>query len=262
MTTLDLRPWRPANGATPAGLDVVLPVYNEAHILEDNVRILRRYLDAEVPVPAVITIADNASTDGTDKLAATISETLPGVRFLHLDRKGRGLALRTAWTASTSAVVAYMDIDLSTHLDGLMPLVTPLLAGRADLAIGNRLAPDADVDRSLKREVISRTYNIILRSALHVGFSDAQCGFKAIRSDVAHRLLPLVEDDNWFFDTELLVQAERHGCRIHEIPVEWVEDPDSRVRIAATAIEDLKGVRRLRRHAVNVARPSMSASAR
>lgn len=262
MTTLDVRPRRTAHETTPAELDVVLPVYNEAHVLEEHVRILRRHLDTELSVPAVITIANNASTDGTDRVATAIAEQVPGVRAIHLDRKGRGLALRTAWTASTSPVLAYMDIDLSTHLDALRPMVAPLLAGRADIATGSRMAAGATVDRSRKRDVISRAYNAILRSALTVRFTDAQCGFKAIRADVARQLLPLVEDNNWFFDTELLVLAQRAGLRIHEVPVDWVEDPDSRVRIVPTAIEDLKGVWRLRRTADALVEAAVSSATR
>jgi glycosyltransferase involved in cell wall biosynthesis len=246
MTVLDLAKWRPAEGARPTDLDVVVPVYNEAHVLADSVRTLRSYLDTRLPIPSVITIADNASTDGTGAIADDLAQTLDGVRARHIDRKGRGLALRTAWSASQAAVVAYMDVDLSTDLDALLPLVAPLLSGHSDLAIGTRLAAGARVERSLKREVISRSYNHIVRAALHVRFSDAQCGFKAVRADVARTLLPQVEDNNWFFDTELLVLALRGGFRIHEVPVDWVEDLDSRVDIVATAIEDLKGIRRLR----------------
>jgi glycosyltransferase involved in cell wall biosynthesis len=255
MTTLDLRQAGPSGDTRPADLDVVLPVYNEAHVLEAHVTVLRHFLDTNVPVRAVITIADNASTDSTYRLAAGLAESMPGVRALHLDRKGRGLALRTAWTASASPVVAYMDIDLSTGLDALLSLAAPLLAGRADVAIGSRLAPGAQISRSLKREVISRSYNAILRASLGARFSDAQCGFKAVRSEVARRLLPLVADNNWFFDTELLIQAQRHGFRIQEVPVSWVEDPDSRVDLLATAAEDLKGVWRLRRTASRSAVP-------
>ena len=169
------------------------------------------------------------------------------MRAVHLDHKGRGRALRSAWLASTAAVVCYMDVDLSTDLDALLPLVAPLLTGHSDVAIGSRLAPGARVVRGPKREVISRTYNLILRATLRNGFSDAQCGFKAVRRDVAAALLPLIEDNGWFFDTELLVLAEHNGLRIHEVPVDWVDDPDSRVRITSTAVDDLKGIWRLTR---------------
>jgi putative flippase GtrA len=169
------------------------------------------------------------------------------VQVLHLEQKGRGRALKAAWSASTAAVVGYMDVDLSTDLRAILPLVAPLISNHSDLAIGSRLARTSRVIRGPKREFISRSYNLLLRGSLAASFTDAQCGFKAIRRDVAEALLPLVRDDNWFFDTELLVIAERVGLRIHEVPVDWIDDPDSRVDILATAREDLRGIARLAR---------------
>jgi putative flippase GtrA len=230
-----------------AAVDVVIPVYNEADGLERSVVRLHAYLSERFPVSWRITIADNASTDSTWSIATGLAARLDRVGAIHLDQKGRGLALRTAWSASSSAVVAYMDVDLSTDLDALLPLVAPLLSGHSDLAIGTRLALGANVVRGPKRELISRTYNLLLKAVLRSGFSDAQCGFKAIRTDVARSLLPLVADNSWFFDTELLVLAERNGLRIHEVAVDWVDDPDSRVKIASTATGDLRGIWRLLR---------------
>jgi glycosyltransferase involved in cell wall biosynthesis len=234
-------------------VEIVVPVYNEERAIESSVSRLRAYADARLPFPVRITIADNASTDDTWAIATRLERQIPGVRALHLARKGRGRALRAAWLASDAAVVAYMDVDLSTDLDGLLPLVAPLLSGHSDVAIGSRLARGARVVRGPKRELISRSYNRLLQTVLRVGFRDAQCGFKALRRDVARVLLPLVEDDAWFFDTELLVLAERAGLRIHELPVDWIDDPDSRVDIVSTATDDLLGVWRLlrtRRHVV------------
>jgi putative flippase GtrA len=228
-----------------ADLEIVIPVYNEERSLEPCVRRLRAYLDASVPFPAVITIADNASTDRTWPIATRLAATVAGVRAVHLDQKGRGRALRAVWSASQATVVAYMDVDLSTGLDALLPLVAPLVSGHSDVAIGTRLDRNAQVLRGPKRELISRSYNLLVRTALHNRFSDAQCGFKALRREVAERLLPLVLDDEWFFDTELLVQAERNGCRVYEVPVDWVDDPDSRVHLASTALGDLRGIGRL-----------------
>jgi putative flippase GtrA len=228
-------------------LDVVIPVYNEETDLALCVYRLHAHLRDNLPYPCRITIADNASTDGTLAVAEQLAAELPEVELVHLTRKGRGGALRTVWSASDATVLAYMDVDLSTDLAALLPLVAPLISGHSDLAIGTRLARGSRVTRGAKREVISRCYNLILRGALAVRFSDAQCGFKAIRADVAERLLPLVEDTGWFFDTELLVLAQRAGLRIHEVPVDWVDDPDSRVDVVATAIADLKGIARLGR---------------
>jgi putative flippase GtrA len=228
-------------------LDVVVPVYNEEADLEPCVRRLYAHLTATFPYPFRITVADNASTDATLERAERLAAELPEVTVLHLDAKGRGRALRAAWSTSDAPVLAYLDVDLSTDLAALLPLVAPLLSGHSDLAIGSRLSRGARVVRGAKRELISRGYHLLLRGTLAVRFSDAQCGFKAIRADVAARLLPLVEDTGWFFDTELLVLAQRAGLRIHEVPVDWVDDPDSRVDLLATAVADLKGIVRLGR---------------
>ncbi len=240
-------------------VDIVVPVYNEGHDLEPNVRHLRAYLDERFPYPARITIADNASTDGTWAIARRLERELAGVRAVHLDQKGRGRALRSAWLASDAAVLAYMDVDLSTGLDALLPLVAGLLSGHSQVAIGSRLASGAHVTRGPKREIISRCYNLILRTVLGAGFRDAQCGFKAIRADAAAELLPLVEDQAWFFDTELLILAQRAGLRILELPVDWVDDPDSRVHLRSTALADLRGVWRLLGHRRSVRLASFGA---
>ncbi|MEU9142358.1 bifunctional glycosyltransferase family 2/GtrA family protein [Streptomyces sp. NPDC048349] len=228
-------------------LDVVIPVFNEEKDLGPCVRRLHEHLTRTFPYPFRITVADNASTDRTPEVAGTLAATLDGVRSTRLEDKGRGRALRTVWSGSDAPVLAYMDVDLSTDLNALLPLVAPLISGHSDLAIGTRLARSSRVVRGAKREFVSRAYNLLLRSSLAARFSDAQCGFKAIRREVAERLLPLVEDSGWFFDTELLVLAERAGLRIHEVPVDWVDDPDSTVHIVKTATEDLKGVWRVGR---------------
>jgi putative flippase GtrA len=230
---------------TAPDVDVVVPVYNEQVALEPSIRKLHAFLSDGFPFSWRIVIADNASTDGTPFVAADLARELPGVTHLRLDRKGRGLALREAWSRSDARVVSYMDVDLSTDLRGLLPLVAPLLSGHSDVAIGSRLAAGARVTRGPKREIISRSYNRILHAALRVDFTDAQCGFKAVTREAAARLLPQIRDDGWFFDTELLVLAGRNGLRTHEVPVDWVDDPDSRVDIVHTAVEDLKGVARL-----------------
>jgi putative flippase GtrA len=233
-------------GAPPAAqIDVVLPVYDEQAALEGSVRRLHRYLSSEFPFTWRIVVADNASSDATPAIAAALAAELPGVELMRLERKGRGRALRAAWSASPARVVCYMDVDLSTDLRALLPLVAPLMSGHSDLAIGTRLANGARVVRGPQRELISRSYNRILHATLRTRFSDAQCGFKAVRRDALDSLLDAVRDDGWFFDTELLVVAQRRGLRIHEVPVDWIDDPDSRVRIVRTALDDLRGVARL-----------------
>jgi putative flippase GtrA len=239
-------PARTGASDSPA-LEMVIPVYNEQNDLEPCIRRLYAYLTTTFPYPFHITIANNASTDATPGVAEALSDELAEVSVVHLAEKGRGRALSAVWSVATAPVLAYMDVDLSTDLAALLPLVAPLLTGHSDLAIGTRLSRGSRVVRGPRREVISRCYNLLLRGTLAARFSDAQCGFKAIRKDVADRLLPLVLDTGWFFDTELLVLAQRSGLRIHEVPVDWVDDPDSRVDVLATAVADLKGIWRLGR---------------
>jgi glycosyltransferase involved in cell wall biosynthesis len=235
-----------AGSARECLVEVTVPVYNEEKVLAESVRKLHAYLTANLPFHFVITIADNASTDTTFAIARRMEAELPRVRAVHLDRKGRGLALRHVWGTSAAGVVAYMDADLSTGLEAFLPLIAPLVSGHGDVATGSRLLPGAKVVRGPKREIISRAYNVLLRMFLAARFSDAQCGFKAGRSEVIRALLPDVQDDAWFFDTELLLLAQRRGLRICEIPVTWVEDPDSKVDIIRTALADLRGMARLR----------------
>ncbi len=226
-------------------VDIVVPVRNEERDLEPSVRRLVAYLRDSFPFSARITIADNGSTDGTWAIASLLESNFPEVRAVRMELPGRGRALREIWSRSETDVLAYMDVDLSTDLNALLPLVAPLLSGHSDLAIGTRLARGSRVVRGPKREMISRCYNMLLRTSLGAGFSDAQCGFKAIRREPAKALLPLTEDTGWFFDTELLVLAERAGLRIAEVPVDWIDDADSRVDIVTTALVDLRGIVRL-----------------
>ncbi|MEV5572264.1 bifunctional glycosyltransferase family 2/GtrA family protein [Spirillospora sp. NPDC052269] len=245
----------PSGSGSPEGepggrgrlVEVVIPVFNEERVLSASVRRLHAYLSDTFPYAWRITVADNASTDGTWPLAEELTAELPRVRAVHLDLKGRGRALRRVWSGSDADVVAYMDVDLSTDLDAFLPLVAPLLSGHSDLAIGSRLSRGSAVVRGPRREVISRCYNLLLRATLAARFSDAQCGFKAGRTEIVQALLPVVEDQEWFFDTELLLLAERTGLRIHEVPVDWVDDPDSRVDVLRTALDDLKGMARVGR---------------
>ncbi|MFN8222251.1 MAG: dolichyl-phosphate beta-glucosyltransferase [Gaiellales bacterium] len=227
-------------------IDVVVPVFNEAKTLRANVELLLDHLRREFPFGFRIVIADNASTDSTSAVAFELQYEHDEVDVLRLEQKGRGRALREAWLASNADVVAYMDVDLSTNLACFLPLVAPLLSGHSEVAIGTRLAHSAHVRRRLKRELLSRGYNRLVRTLFRTGFSDAQCGFKAVRTEIAQALVPLVVDDGWFFDTELLLLAERNGFRIHEVPVDWIEDLDSRVEILPTIAADLAGLLRVR----------------
>lgn len=228
-------------------VEIVVPVFNEERSLHGCVRVLHEFLTDHFPFRWTITVVDNASTDRTLDAAKSLAADFDHVQVLHLSRKGRGLALRESWGASGADVVVYMDVDLSTGLDALLPLVAPLVNGHSDLAIGSRLAPGARTVRGPKRELISRCYNQLVRIVHGARFSDAQCGFKAARTEVVRPLLARVEDESWFFDTELLLLAEHNGLRVHEVPVDWVEDVDSRVDVAATAWNDVRGLLRVAR---------------
>ena len=231
-----------------ASVDVVIPVYNEQAVLESSVETLRAHLAQHCPYRWRIVIANNASKDRTLEIARSLETRYPGeVAVEHLDQKGRGRALKQAWGNSTADVMAYMDVDLSTNLRHFLPMISPVIEGRYHLATGSRLMPGARVKRQPKREIISRCYNLIVKGMFpRRRFFDAQCGFKAIDAAVRSELLPHIVDNNWFFDTELLLRAEQQGWRVWEIPVEWIEDLDTRVKIWDTAIEDLKGLVRVR----------------
>jgi glycosyltransferase involved in cell wall biosynthesis len=230
-------------------VDVVIPVYNEERDLERSITTLRRFLlEHGEPWRWRIVVADNASIDRTLAIAEGLATRWPGeVGVVHLDQKGRGRALRQAWSTSDADVVCYMDVDLSTDLLALPPLIRALTSGY-DVAFGSRLKPGARVRRGLKREIISRSYNALIKLFFWHHFWDAQCGFKGVTRRVVEDLVPLVQDQAWFFDTELLLIAEKNGYRLYELPVAWVDDPDSRVKIVKTAWEDVKGLWRLKRH--------------
>jgi glycosyltransferase involved in cell wall biosynthesis len=235
-------------------VEVVVPVYNEEAALPQSISRLCDYLETYFPYRWSVVIADNASTDHTLAVAKGLATAHPWVSVLHLDEKGRGRALKVAWLASEAEIVAYMDVDLSTNLWSFLPLIAPLATGHSDLAIGSRLFKGAAVTRQWKREVISRCYNLLIKLLFRNRFSDAQCGFKALKGSTARSLLPQVEDEEWFFDTELLLLAEEQGYRISEVPVDWIEDLDSRVDVFSTALKDVKGLLRVREQRLH--RPS------
>ncbi len=234
-----------------ANVDVVIPVYNEEHSLPVSVPQVIAFFDAHPEHQWRIVIADNASIDHTPEVSRGLEAQYPGrVVALHIPVKGRGIALRTAWLTSEADVVAYMDVDLSTDLAHLPALVDPIAAGEVDLSYGTRLHQDSRTNRSFKREFISRSYVFILRTLAGLHVTDAQCGFKAMSREAARALVPLVRDNAWFFDSELLLVAQENGYRLREVPVHWEEDADTRVHIVKTATDDLTGIWRLKRGGV------------
>jgi len=226
-------------------IDIVVPVLNEEKILQKSITTLDEYMAKHLPYRYQITIADNGSQDETLEIAKNLVEKHQSVQVVSLAERGRGRALKQVWQNSPADILAYMDVDLSTSLDDFLPMIQPLLAGEAGVAIGSRLMKDSRTSRGMKREFISRCYNRIIKWTSGTKFSDAQCGFKAIRRDVAAKFLPIIKDNEWFFDTELLIKTERAGVPIYEQPVTWIEDTDSRVKIVKTAVDDLKGLYRV-----------------
>ena len=226
-------------------VDIVVPVLNEEKILRRSITTLDEYMAKHLPYRYQITIADNGSQDKTLEIAKSLAEKHRSVRVVSLAERGRGRALKRVWQNSPADILTYMDVDLSTSLDDFLPMIQPLVAGEAGVAIGSRLMKDSRTSRGVKREFISRCYNSIIKWTSGTKFSDAQCGFKAIRRDVAAKFLPRIKDNEWFFDTELLIKTERAGVSIHEQPVTWIEDTDSRVKIVKTAVDDLKGLYRV-----------------
>ena len=228
-------------------VEVVVPVLNEERTLRTNIETLYNFLRAQDGLQFRITIADNGSTDRTQVIANELAENYAAIRVVRMSERGRGRALKQVWMDSDADILSYMDVDLSTSLDDFMPLIKPLINGEAGVAIGSRLSKHSRTTRGFKRDFISKTYNKIIKTYMGTKFSDAQCGFKAIRRDVARTLLPKVTDTKWFFDTELLIKAEKTGVKIHEQPVTWIEDTDSRVKIVKTVTEDLRGLARVKK---------------
>ena len=228
-------------------LDIVLPVYNEERVLAGSVEKLRAYLqEHDFPYSWRIVIADNASTDGTLAAGEALADVFADVEVIHLPRKGRGRALRKAWLESDADAACFMDIDLSTHLDGLEPLARAVLDEGYDVATGSRMTRGSQIERSIGREITSRGFILLIKLLFLVRLSDTQCGFKAISREAAHELVPRIENEEWFFDTELLLLAEKGGYRVKEIPIRWVEDTDTRVNVPKTILEDLAGLLRMR----------------
>ena len=228
-------------------LDIVIPVYNEAHVIAGSVERLRTYLqETSFPYSWRVVIADNASTDRTLEVAQGLTQRFPDVAVVHLPQKGRGRALRKAWLESDADAMCYMDVDLSTDLSALLPLAKAVLEDGCDLAAGSRMTRGSQIQRSLRRETTSRGFIFLIKVFFFSKLSDTQCGFKAITRQAARELLPLVQNEEWFFDTELLLLAEKGGYRVKDVPVRWIEDPDSRVNVRKTVLEDLQGLARMR----------------
>ncbi len=239
-------------------VDVAVPVYNEERALPRTIPKLCTFLsEPAFPHSWRIVIADNASVDGTPEVGRRLADEYGDqVEYVRIEAKGRGRALKRTWLESPMEIVSYMDVDLSTDLEAFPALIGAIAEEGFDVAIGSRLAQDSQVKRSLGRRVLTGGYNLMIKAAFSTSFSDAQCGFKAASREAAQRVVPLIEDNDWFFDTELLILAEKLGYRVKDVPVVWDEDKDTRVNVAATIVEDLRGLLRLR-----LRRPWLAAAA-
>ncbi len=228
---------------------VAIPVYNEERALPETMPVLREFLAGpEFPYEWTIYIADNASIDKTPEVSRELEKQFPGeIEYVRIERKGRGYALKKVWGDSAADILSFMDTDLSTGLDAFPALIKAVAEDGYDIAIGSRLMEGAKVTRSLKRRILTFGYNNIIKGMFFTRFSDAQCGFKAVTREVADKIVPMIQDTNWFFDTELLILAEKMGYRIKDVPVRWVEDTDTRVKISGTIMEDVRGLIRMRR---------------
>ena len=226
-------------------INLTIPVYNEEAQLASSVARVLAVLDACPQHRYEVVIAENGSTDRTAEIARELAAWDPRVRVAPIAQKGRGGALKQAWLESGADLLAYMDVDLSTDLEAWPRLLQPIIGGTHDLVTGSRLVAGSRIKRSWRREFLSRGYSLLARWVVRAPCRDLQCGFKALRKSTALALLPQVQDTGWFFDTELIVLAARAGDRVMEIPITWVEDPDSRVRIVSTALADLRGLARL-----------------
>ena len=231
-----------------ATVDIVIPVLNEEVALPVCIEKLMAFTSDYPERDWRIVVADNGSTDRTTDIAIELSEQHSNISLSRLEQRGRGRALKKAWRESEADVRLYMDVDLSTDLQSLPPLVAAIADDGYEVAIGSRLIKDSEVvDRTVKREITSRGYNVMIHFFFPLTkWKDAQCGFKAISRRTAENILPLVKDNAWFLDTELLLLAGKAGYGIKEIPVHWEDDPDTRVKIVSTAWEDVKGLLRLR----------------
>jgi glycosyltransferase involved in cell wall biosynthesis len=229
---------------------VCIPVYNEERALPQTMPVLREFLAGpEFPYDWKIYIADNASIDRTPEAGRKLEQEYPGeIEYVRIERKGRGYALKKVWgeSAADADVLSFMDVDLSTGIEAFPALIKAVAEDGYDIAIGSRRMKGAQVTRGLKRRVLTFGYNNMIKAMFFTRFSDAQCGFKAVTREVADKIVPMIQDTNWFFDTELLILAEKMGYRIKDVPVRWIEDTDTRVKISTTVMDDVRGLVRMR----------------
>lgn len=225
---------------------LVIPIYNEEKIIENTVRETIKYLNENTKYSYILVVADNASTDSSPEIVKNLQKEIPFLEYVRLPKKGRGLALHTVWKDFNAEVVAYMDADLSSPLTSLPNIIDPILNNESDVTFGSRLLPPGQaINRKGKRELTSQGYNFLLQFILGATFKDAQCGFKAISKEKFNQVEEEIKNQNWFYDTELLLISQYKGLRLKEVPITWVDDPDSSVKVFKTIVENLKEMGRV-----------------
>lgn len=228
-------------------VEITVPVYNEEKELAKNILTLLHFCEKNLKnYDWHITIADNASNDNTPIIGATLAKNTTKISLFRLEQKGRGRAVKRVWSQSGSDFCVYMDLDLSTDLVHL-PKILEVLQNGYDIAIGSRLARGAKVEgRTVLREFTSRVLNFFfIRLFFQTHFTDAQCGFKGITKKAVNELIPHIKDNDWFFDGEMLIVGEKSGYKIYEIPVHWIDNPGSTVRLLSTIRNDIEAMVRL-----------------
>ena len=232
-------------------IDLVLPVYNGENYIEKSIRKLHDWIKQNPDHEYNIVIAINASTDNTLNIAKKLESELPNeIRVMNIPQKGRGVAIRTGWENSNAEICAYMDADLSADLKHITEIIEPIIKNEAQICCGSRKMQDSSVKTTLMRGVLSWLYNLTLRTTLGLKIADSQCGFKSIRTDAAKKIIPLVESNGWFFDSELLVIAQKNGFKIKAVPVKWIDDVQTTVIVPKIVTEFLKGIKRMRKNGI------------
>ncbi len=229
-----------------ANVTIVLPVYNEEDKLERNTLKLLEFCKKNIRHPFEIVIADNNSKDKTREIAEKLSKKHKQINYLYINRKGRGIALKTAWKEYKADVNIYMDIDLATDLSALPRLIDEVVKGN-NVVVGSRYLRNSKIKRTPFRMLISKVYNLMVRAMFKTRIKDMQCGFKAVDKKTVDNVIPRTEDTQFFFDTELILTAEAMHYKVKEIPVKWKEGKDTKVDFVRTITNYIKSLIKLRR---------------
>jgi glycosyltransferase involved in cell wall biosynthesis len=229
-------------------IEITIPILNEEFRLEQGVTEAVEFLENSGIDNYSIVLADNGSTDNTEQIAQSLTKRFPTVKAIKVSKRGVGLALKQSWGSSEADFIGYMDVDLATDLNHILEAYRILQGEEVDVVNGSRLLPNSQVkNRSIIRGITSHGFNYLLKALLKVNISDGMCGFKFLKKTSYDKILKSgLENNEWFFCTELLVKAEWMGMNIHEIPVKWEDDSDSRVELFKTITKYLKEIKRLK----------------